>query len=65
MLEKATALEPGLASAHYQLANAYGHLGRESDRKKELALFQKYSLQEKTHVDTEVRAMTVFLTKSQ
>ncbi len=65
MLEKATALEPELASAHYQLAIAYAHLGRDSDRKIELALFQKYSLQEKEHVDTEVRAMTVFLTKSQ
>jgi tetratricopeptide (TPR) repeat protein len=64
VLEKATTLDPGLASAHYQLANAYGHLGRDADRKKELTLFQKYSAREKEHVDSEVRAMTVFLTKS-
>lgn len=64
MLEKATTLEPSLASAHYQLANAYAHLKRDSDRKNELVLFQKYSAQEKEHVDSEVRAMTVFLTKS-
>lgn len=64
MLERAVALQPDLASAHYQLANAYGHLGRESDRKRELALFQTYSRQEKERVDTEVRRMTVFLTNS-
>lgn len=64
MLEKATALRPDFASAHYQLAIADAHLERDSDRKKELALFQKYSQQEKERVDTEVRKMTVFLTKS-
>lgn len=64
MLEKAIALRPDYASAHYQLAIACAHLGRNSDRTKELALFQKYSKQEKEHVDTEVRQMTVFLTKS-
>lgn len=64
VLEKAITLDPGLASAHYQLANAYTHLGRDSDRKKELELFQKYSAQEKEDVDSEVRAMTVFLMKS-
>jgi tetratricopeptide (TPR) repeat protein len=64
MLERAIALQPDLASAHYQLANAYAHLGRDSDRKRELALFQTYSRQEKERVDTEVRKMTVFLTNS-
>lgn len=65
MLERATALRPDFASAHYQLAIAYAHLGQDSDRKKELALFQTYSQKEKERVDTEVRRMTVFLTKSQ
>ncbi|HEV2133555.1 MAG TPA: tetratricopeptide repeat protein [Terracidiphilus sp.] len=64
MLDRAIALEPDLASAHYQLANAYSHLGRNADRKRELALFQTYSRQEKQRVDTKVREMTVFLTKS-
>ena len=64
MFEKATTLRPDFASAHYQLALADSHLGRESDRKRELALFQTYRRQEKERVDTEVRKMTVFLTKS-
>jgi tetratricopeptide (TPR) repeat protein len=64
MLEKATALRPGFASAHYQLANAYAHLGRPGDRKKELTLFQTYSRKEKEQVNTKVQEMTVFLTNS-
>lgn len=64
MLEKAIALRPDYASAHYQLAIACAHLGRNSDRSRELALFQKYSQQEKERVDTNVRQMTVFLTKT-
>lgn len=64
MLERATALQPDLAAAHYQLAIAYGHLGRDADRKKQLALFQASRRQEKERIDTQVRQMTVFLTKS-
>lgn len=62
-LEKATQLRPAYASAHYQLANAYGHLGRAEDRKKELALYRTYTEQEKNDVNARVREMTVFLTK--
>ena len=62
-LEKAVALRPAFASAHYQLANAYRHLNRPEDRKRELALFQTYSRGEKDDVNARVRQMTVFLTK--
>jgi predicted Zn-dependent protease len=61
-LQKASALHPDDAAAHYQLANAYGHLGRPADRKRELALYESCSKKEKDTVDEKVRAMTVFLT---
>lgn len=64
-LQKAIALRPSFASAHYQLANAYGHLNRPEDRKKELILFQTCSRKEKDDVNARVREMTVFLTKPQ
>lgn len=63
-LEKATALDPSFAPAHYQLADAYAHLHRAEERKRELDLFQTYSQQEKDQVNARVREMTVFLTKS-
>lgn len=61
MFAKATALRPAYASAHYQLAQAYAHLGRPELRKKELALFQACSQKEQDEVNARVRAMTVFL----
>ena len=64
-LEKATALRPEFAPAHYQLAKAYGHLARPEDQKRELALFQSCTQKEKDEVNAKVRAMTVFLTSSQ
>ncbi len=64
MLEKAIALRPAFAAAHYQLAHADEHLHRPEDRKRELALFQMYSQQEKDEVNARVREMTVFLTGS-
>jgi predicted Zn-dependent protease len=60
-LRKATALAPGNAAAHYHLAIAWDHLGREKARQQELALFASCSRKEKDAVDKKVRAMTVFL----
>ncbi len=64
-LEKATTLRPQFGPAHLQLAKAYARLGRPQDQKRELALFQSCTQKEKQEVDARVRAMTVFLTKSQ
>ncbi len=64
VLEKATALRPEFGPAHYQLANAYAHLHRPEERKRELALFQTCSQQEKEAIDARVRDMMVFLTQS-
>jgi tetratricopeptide (TPR) repeat protein len=61
LFEKAIALQPSFASAHYQLAQAYAHLGRANDRRKELALFQSCSRKEQDEVNGKVREMTVFL----
>jgi len=61
-LEKATALKPDDAAAHYHLAIAWDHLGRQRDRQRELALFASCRQKEKNAVDEKVRAMTVFLT---
>jgi len=64
-LEKATTLRPEFGPAHLQLAKAYRHLGRPADEKRELALFQACTQKEKDEIDARVRAMTVFLERSQ
>ncbi|MGB6131614.1 MAG: tetratricopeptide repeat protein [Acidobacteriaceae bacterium] len=64
-LEKATALRPEFGPAHLQLATAYRHLGRLADEKRQLALFQGCTQQEKNEIDAKVRAMTVFLERNQ
>jgi len=60
VLEKAIALRPDFASAHYQLAAAYGHLNDSAGRKRELALFQAANEKEKRDVDSKVRDMVTF-----
>lgn len=64
-LEKATALRPEFGPAHFQLAQAYRHLGRPADQKRELALFQACTQKEQDEIDAKVRAMTVFLERNQ
>lgn len=64
LLQKAIALQPDYAVAHYRLANVYAHLGRQEDRKKELALFQQYGEQEKEQLDDKIKAITIFLTNN-
>jgi tetratricopeptide (TPR) repeat protein len=59
-LEKAIALRPEFASAHYQLAAAYGHLSNSAGRKRELALFQAANQKEKQDVNSKVRDMVTF-----
>ena len=63
-LEKATALRPGYAEAHYRLARAYGHMGRKEDAAQQIALQQK-SAQEAKDADTRrMQEVMTFLTAS-
>ncbi len=59
-LEESIALRPDFASAHYQLAAAYGHLNDPAGRKHELALFQAANEKEKQDVNSKVRDMVTF-----
>jgi tetratricopeptide (TPR) repeat protein len=63
-LEKAVTLAPDFASAHYQLAAAYGHLNNPAGRKRELALFQAANQKEKQDVNSKVRDMVTFATNA-
>jgi tetratricopeptide (TPR) repeat protein len=64
-LEKAIAVKPTLAEAHYRLARAYSHLGRHDDAAKEIALQQRYSKEHKESVDARLKEVTTFLTTQQ
>jgi tetratricopeptide (TPR) repeat protein len=60
-LEHAIALRQDFASAHYQLAAAYGHLNNPAGRKRELALFQSASEKEKQQVSSKIKDMMTFV----
>jgi predicted Zn-dependent protease len=60
--ERAIALRPDFASAHYQLAAAYGHLNDPAGRKRELSLFQAASEKEKQQVSSKIEDMMTFVT---
>jgi hypothetical protein len=61
-LEKAIALKPQLAEAHYRLARAYSHLGRREDAARQIELQQRYAKEEKESLDTRLKEVTTFLT---
>jgi predicted Zn-dependent protease len=60
-LDRAIALEPESSQAHYRLARAYSHLGRQEQARGEIALQQKYSQQEKDSLNARLRQVTTFL----
>ena len=60
-LEKAVVLRPGFAQAHYRLARAYSHIGKNNEAQQELSLQQKYSAQEKDNLNARLREVTTFL----
>ena len=64
-LQKAIALKPALAEAHYRLARAYSHLGRREDASREIALQQRYTNEQKESLDARLKAVTTFLTTAQ
>ncbi len=63
-LEKAIALRPSFAEAHYRLARAYSHTGEPELAKREIALQQRYSQQEKDETDARLKEVTIFLMAS-
>ena len=63
-LEKCVALQPKLSKAHYRLALAYAHLGRRDEAKREIALQQQYSEQEKDKLNARMQDVTRFVVEN-
>ena len=63
-LEKAVALRPSFAEAHYRLSRAYSHTAQQDLAKREIALQQQYSQQEKDETNARLKEVTIFLTGS-
>ncbi len=62
-LERAIALRPTFAEAHYRLSRAYAHLGRRDDAQKEIALHQTYSQQAKDSLNARMQEVMTFILK--
>lgn len=60
-LQRAIALKPDLAPAHYRLALAYWRTGRKQEGQAEMELQKKYSKQEKADMDQRLRQITTFI----
>ena len=62
-LERAIRLQPDSAQAHYRLARAYERAGRHEDAKKQVALFQRYSKQQASSLDSRMQEITTLVVK--
>jgi tetratricopeptide (TPR) repeat protein len=60
-LEKAVALKPDLALAHYRLSIAYWRTGRKQEAETQMDLQKKYSQQQQDDLDKRMRQITTFL----
>lgn len=60
-LEKAIALKPNLAEAHYRLALAYWRSGRKQQAQREMDLQKKYAQQQRDDLDHRLRQITTFV----
>lgn len=60
-LEKAIALKPDLAAAHYRLALAYWRTGRKQQGQAEMELQKKYAKQQKADMDHRLHQITTFI----
>jgi tetratricopeptide (TPR) repeat protein len=60
-LERAVALDPELAEAHYRLARAYARIGKQEQAQREITIQEEYSRQKKENVDARLRDLTTFL----
>ncbi len=63
-LARAVELRPAFSEAHYRLSRAYGHLGDVAAAKREIALQQQYSQQEKDDSRKRLQEVTTFLIAS-
>jgi tetratricopeptide (TPR) repeat protein len=61
-LERAIALRPAYAEAHYRLARAYAHMDRRNDSQQEIALQQKYAQAEKEAENKRMQDIVTFIT---
>jgi tetratricopeptide (TPR) repeat protein len=62
-LEKAVALRPSYAEAHYRLSRAYAHLGEHDQAQQQMALQQQYAQQEKDALNAHMKEVVTFLLK--
>lgn len=60
-LEKAIALKPNLAQAHYRLALAYWRTGRKQEAQSEMDLQKKYAQQQRDDLNHRLRQITTFV----
>ena len=60
-LERAVALDPQYVEAHYRLARAYAHTGKQELAQREIASQEKYSRQKKEETDARLRDLPTFL----
>jgi len=63
-LARAVELRPAFAEAHYRLSRAYSHIGQPELARKEIALQQQYSQQEKDESNARLKEVTIFLMSS-
>jgi tetratricopeptide (TPR) repeat protein len=63
-LKRAIELRPKFAEAHYRLSRAYSHTGEPELARREIALQQQYSQQEKDESNASLKEVTIFLTAS-
>jgi len=59
-LERAVALKPDFAQAHYLLARAYWRTGRKKDGDVQMELQKKFAHQQQEDLDRRLREMTIF-----
>lgn len=59
--ERAVALDPEFAEAHYRLARAYAHVGKREQAQREIAIHQRYLEQQNQDMDVQLREVTTFL----
>jgi tetratricopeptide (TPR) repeat protein len=63
-LERAVTLAPEFAEAHYRLARAYAHVGKNDEANREIAIHEKLNQKQQQLTDGRLKAVTTFLVTS-